>query len=304
MSVPQEASIYAQGYRKYTGERTGVAGSMWAVTIYSIRSMLGLGRRSLFKIAPILIIVYAIFIAFTMIGLAMIERFFQDTMTGEGGSDPFQLITLSVSITANLGSIAWFTVFVGPLTMIQDRRDGMFALYLTSPLNRVTYLLSKWAALVMVICLVSIGPGLLVLIGFSFAGRGPGSFADWMLTLARLVLSGVVVAALYAVFTMMVSALSRRLLFASIGTAVVLFVGSVVANILAASETISPRWSLICLPFTAERLVKGIFGESQSIVDIDLVGLGTPWLVLAGLAHLLIPATVIWLRYRKLGVER
>lgn len=293
MTTPEPAAlIYSQGYRRYTGPRTGVAGSMWALATFSLRNMLGIGRRGIFKIAPILIVGYAILVAVVFALIAALASF-------DNGTVP-----LGLTITANLGSLGWFAILIAPSTLIADRRDGLYALYLTTPLNRLTYLVSKWAAIVAVLCLVSIVPGLLVLVGFTFADGGPNTVGKWLTALGRLVLSGLVVSVLYALFAMMVAALSRRALFAGIASAVILWVGGGLSAALVLGSDFSPLWGLLSLPTAVEAIVATIFGDPVMIGDSPVTGLSTQWIWLAAAGHLLVPTTVLAVRYSQIGIER
>ena len=61
-----------------------------------------------------------------------------------------------------------------PDVMCTDRQTGMLGLYLAAPLTRDTYLAMKAAAVTSVITVVTLGPPVLLLVGYSMLDLGPG----------------------------------------------------------------------------------------------------------------------------------
>ena len=56
---------------------------------------------------------------------------------------------------------------------MSDRRNGMLAMYLSTPLHRGTYLTAKVIAVVGTLGLVTLGPPILVLLGLHVRRLGP-----------------------------------------------------------------------------------------------------------------------------------
>ena len=52
-----DARILDRGYRRYEGERSGVAGAVRSVAWHTVRSILGLGRKGRHKVFPIIVLV-------------------------------------------------------------------------------------------------------------------------------------------------------------------------------------------------------------------------------------------------------
>ncbi len=78
---------------------------------------------------------------------------------------------------------------------MSDRRNGMLAMYLSTPLHRGTYLAAKAIAVGATLGLVTLFPPILVLLGYTFDGSGPDGVGHWMLTLFRIFVSGIAVSA-------------------------------------------------------------------------------------------------------------
>ena len=90
-----------------------------------------------------------------------------------------------------------FTSFVAPEVLCTDRRTGMLGLYLASPLDRNTYLVSKAAAVASVLAVVTTGPQLLMLVAYALIGDGPGGPLDYVVVVLRILLAGLTMSALY-----------------------------------------------------------------------------------------------------------
>ena len=70
-------------------------------------------------------------------------------------------------------ALALFAAFVAPEALCTDRRTGMLDLYLAGPLDVKRYLAAKWAAVVGVMLVMTIGPQLFLLVAYSVEGAGP-----------------------------------------------------------------------------------------------------------------------------------
>ena len=62
-------------------------------------------------------------------------------------------------------------------------------MYLSTPLNRRTYLASKALAVGLTLALVTLGPPILLLLGYTVEGVGPDGVDGWLTVLFRIVLS-------------------------------------------------------------------------------------------------------------------
>ena len=54
-----DARIYDQGFRRYDGPRTGIAGALRSLVKHSLRQALGIGRSARYKLVPLPIVAMA-----------------------------------------------------------------------------------------------------------------------------------------------------------------------------------------------------------------------------------------------------
>ena len=204
------SEIHDRGYRKYEGARSGVAGAVRSLTWQTIRSIMGLGRPARHKVFPVIVVVIAALPAVVFVGFAILTR---DLGPPGNYSDLF-----AYSVTA----ILVFTAMVAPEALVRDRRDGMFSLYLSTPLTRSSYVGAKVLAVLAVMMIIALGPVLLALLGYTVVGDGPpwrwwnGSEVFLKLTTGSLVISAVM-----AAVAMAGSSVTDRRAFASVAVILV-----------------------------------------------------------------------------------
>jgi len=283
-----DARIHDRGYRPYTGPRAGVPGAVRSVAIHGFRSVLGLGRGGRHKVFPVLAIVIAFLPAIVFVGLAALF--------------PVDLIEdAAVSYSDYLGyvgvALVLFCGLAAPEVLARDRRDGMLPLYLSTPLRRDTYLLAKALAVTSVLCIVTIGPPLLQLLGYTFEGVGPDGVDGWLTVFVRVVVSGVVLSLLFASVSLAAASLTDRRAFASTGIILVLFGGLAVIDALVEAADGSSSLYLLSVLGAGFELVFRIYGEPGEFPEVStaLVAAATLGWTLAGVA------VVAW-RYRRMTV--
>ena len=127
------AQIFDRGYRRYTGERTGMSGSVRTLVRHSLRHALGLGRAARFKVVPVGVILMAYLPAAVFVGAAaLIPVNTEDFLPTYAGYYGFVAATIYL-----------LAGFVSPELLCADRRTGLLGVYLASPLNRPFYLIGK-----------------------------------------------------------------------------------------------------------------------------------------------------------------
>ena len=286
------ARIVDQGYRPYEGPREGIVGSIRTVVLHSLGRVLGIRRGAIAKILPILIIVISFLPAVTFVGMAaLLPR----SLVAEGilpsYGQYYGYITSAIVI---------FAAFVAPELLCTDRRTRMLGLLLASPLDRTTYLVAKGTAVLISLAVVTIGPPLLMLLAFTFEGAGPESLADWLAVFIRILVAGLVIAALHATLSLAVSSFTDRNGFASAAVLLVLLLSNIVVGILIEAAG-APSWTavfdLLSLPF---ELVTRIYPD----VDPGRPDLDTGVLTAAYVAWTLGFVAVMVERYRRLQVTR
>src|SRR4030095_850233 len=110
-------------------------------------------------------------------------------------------------ITAS--ALAFFSALIAPAALCPDRRTGLLGLYLSGPLAPPRHPGAHAARGFGVVLLITIGPLLFMLMANVVAGFGP-SAGETPKLLLRIVVTGLVTAALYTSLSMAVSSLTTR----------------------------------------------------------------------------------------------
>jgi len=290
-AADDEARILDRGYRRYTGHRRGVGGAIRSVAWQGLRSVLGLGRPARAKVLPLASIVFAYLPAVAFVGIAAVLPV---DLIGEDA-----LPTYSDYYGFIISAIVLFCALAAPEVLVGDRRTGMLALYLSTPLDRPSYLAAKVIALAVALAMVTVGPPLLLLVAYTFEGAGPEDVGDWLVLFMRILIAGVAVTTAFASTSMAAASLTDRRAFASVGIILLLLVSASLSGVLVDQAELSDLWwtiNLLAMPF---ELAQRIYGEPG-----DLPELSTWTVVAANLAWTLAGAAVVAWRYRRLRVTR
>lgn len=286
-----DAQIVARGFQRYEGRRSGVPGAIRSVSWESIRATMGLGRPARTKIFPVIAVVIAYLPAVVFIGIAVLIP--GDVLEPEEVADYagyYGFIILAIVL---------FSALVAPEVLVSDRRNGMLAMYLSTPLNRRTYLTAKAVAVVATLGLVTLGPPVLMLIGYTVDGAGPDGLGGWLGTLGRIVLSGVAISAALAAVSMAASSLTDRRAFAAIGIVLLIFASPILAAALIEGAELSPYWRVIDISTMPFELVFRIFGQPGNFPEL------TTWSILvSNVVWTLGGIAIVWWRYSKLVIAR
>ena len=288
---PGAARIFEGGYRRYDGQRLGAGHAFNSLRRHTLQRVLGLRRRATAKILPILTIVLAYLPAAVFVGvIALIpERRLTDFIIPPYG-DYYGYVTLAIFL---------FVSFVAPEALCPDRRFRVLSLYLASPLTRTTYLLAKAAAIASVLCVVTVGPTLLLLIGRVFQGAGPDGPGGVALVLVRILAAGVAVSAIYTAVSMAIASVTDRRAFASAGTVLLIIGSNIVVSVLHFVLDLPAAVRLGGLTLAPVELASRIFGEPGSVPSVPTVTVAA-----AGAAWVAVAAAFTWWRYRTLQVTR
>jgi ABC-2 type transport system permease protein len=288
--APGGAHIVERGFQRYEGERAGIGQAIRSVAWQSIRATLGIGRPARHKIFPVIAVAIAYVPAIVFVGLSVLVGDVLDPNEIADYASYYGFITAAILLFAGL---------VAPEVLVSDRRNGMLAMYLSTPLHRGTYLAAKGIAVVLTLALVTLGPPLLVLIGYTFDNVGPDGFGNWMLVLFRIFVSSFAVSGALTAISMAASSITDRRAFASIGVVLLALASPAVASALVEGADLSPNWRLIDVFSMPFELVYRVFGERGNFPElstINVVLVNLSWIV-GGLA------VVAW-RYSRLVVAR
>ncbi len=219
---PGEARIIDRGYRHYRGERTGVRGAQRTLVVHSVQRALGLRRTLWAKALPIATILIAYVPAIVFVGviaLVPIDELEVGFLPSYGEYYGFIIAAIMI-----------FVSLAAPEVLCTDRRTGMLGVYLSSPLDRDSYLAAKGAAIAGVLSLVCLGPPLLMLVANVLQNTGPDGAADIALTFLRVLAAGLALTLLYTAVTMGVASLTDRKSVAAAGIILLFLVSIMVAG--------------------------------------------------------------------------
>ena len=286
------AQIVERGYRRYDGERTGARGAVRSVAVNGLRAVLGLGRAARHKVLPVVAATMAYLPAVVFVGLAVL---LPDNLL-----DPEEVADYAGYYFFIVAALVLFTAFVAPDALTADRRSGMLALYLSTPLTRTSYLLARSMAVVATLLVVTLGPPLLLLIGYTFEGEGPDGFTGWLGIFWRVVACGVIVAGVYGGVSLALSSFTDRRAVASATIVLFMLVSAALTTTLVETGDLSSNWYLLNLLVAPFELVFRIYGEP----DNPQPDMSTTGLWLANLGWIFGSWGTAWFRYRTLSVDR
>jgi len=306
--VSEGARILDRGYRSYEGERLGVSAAVRSVARHTSYRALGIHRSARTKVFPVLVVTCAYLPTLIYVGVAVIgNRLERDGVPGRVMARQF-IPTYAANYGGIVLAILLFAAFVAPEVLCPDRRDGMLGIYLASPLDRGTYLLGKTLAVVALLSLVTLGPPLVLLLGYATQGYGPSGIAGWLGSIGRIVAAGVLVSAVFAAVSLAISSVTSRKGVAAASVLVVVFGSFATVTALIAQGGFSPSlgvFNLFTLPFEG---VYRVFAEPSSLVPPTPNGLieemSTTLVYAANAAWVLLCAAIVVLRYRRLEVGR
>jgi ABC-2 type transport system permease protein len=294
------ARIFEPGYRPYRGVRLGVSHSVSALARHTAERMLGLKRPARYKVLPFASVIIAYLPAIAFIGiLALIPNGrirIPNLIPGPGRYYGF--------ITA---AIILFAALAAPEALCPDKRSRFLGIYLSSPLNRSTYLLAKAIAVIGVLLLVTLGPPLLLLIGLALQNDGPRSFGEFMGTLGQILATGVALSLMFGALSLAIPSLTDRRAFASAGSLLLILGSTAITNVIVFGLG-GPKnvlaLSLARLPFElALRIftLTGLSTATTSGAGSTNTPLSTGVVVAASVGVTLVAAAITW--WRVVGVE-
>ena len=255
------AEVFDLGYRRYEGRRTSRWRRRYAIWRDGIRISLGLGRGAGAKIAPWLLIAFALVPAVVLI---VIASFVASLGRGAGDVD---LPSFAEYYGFAIVPIALFAAIVAPLLLCPDRKDGVLALYAARPITVTDYVTARWAAFLTVAAVATWLPEALLFGWYALDAPSTGSWlVDNWDVVPRFLLAGAAVAVVFTTLALFTASFTARRAYAAVATLAVLFVGSAIGGI--AEDNFSGRvadvLSLAALPQVLVDTVHWLFGDDLS----------------------------------------
>lgn len=285
------AHIFEGGYRRYDGPRSGPAAAVRSLARYTVQRIMGLRRAARHKVLPFLSVIIAYLPAIAFIGiLALVPKSANPQRFIPSYSEYYGFISAAILL---------FVIFSAPEALCPDRRHRSLSLYLASPLDRGSYLLSKVIAVFGVLLLVTTGPVVLLLIGYVLQNAGPDGPVEVMRTLLRIVAAGACMSAFYTALALGLSSLTDRRGLATGGALLVISGLHIVAGLLAFPMGLGESWELlspISAPLELAQRWYGAQGIFPNIPTWALAAACAAWTALG--------SAFVWWRYRDLQVTR
>ena len=301
----EAAQIIDQGYRSYDGPRTGLLGAVRSVVRYSVRHTLGLGRPARHKILPWLAVVIALVPAVVFVGLAVVLNV--DLISDEILPDYHEYYNF---ISA---ALFFYCGIVVPDILVSDRRSGMLQLYLSTPLQRWSYLVSKALAVALTLAVLTVGPVLFLLVAYTIEGSGPDGLIEWLKIFVQIMVAGAAISAAFTAASLAAASLTDRRAFASVGVILLLWGSGFVTAALVEGAEMSEQIYAFDLGGISDELKNRIFGaepfpeelqENEFMMGFGRAQLSTTFVAAANLAWVALGSAVVWWRYRRLALSR
>lgn len=294
-------TVFDIGYQPYTGVREGLHRSRLAIYKDGLRTALGIGRGGKAKLLPWLFIAILSGLAAIMAMVAGAA----DRLGGSGTAEKMNLPTHSDYYGIASMIVFVFAAVVGPELLCRDRRDGVINLYLVRPVTGTDYIAARWLAFFTVVLGAVWLPQLILFTGLSMGDVDPLAYLQkhW-LNVPRFLLSGAAIAAYATTLALLTASFTTRRAYAS-----VFLVGLLVISTpftLGASQEIGGKvgqwismFSLSNIPLHVNDI---IFGQTSEMTEkAPALELGSTMLVAWYFICTLVPATVLWSRYRRLS---
>ena len=291
---PSTGVIHDIGYGHYDGPRLGRGYIRRSLFVDSARGAYGLGRTGRAKVMPMLLLVAMCLPALVIVVIT--------TLTGAS-----ELVGDYTSYVINLQIvIAIYVAGQAPVSVSRDLRFGVSSLYFSRPLERVDYVVAKFAALTSAIFLLVAAP-LTILLAGALVAKLP--LSDQLPDYLRAMAGGLLVALVLAGIGLVIAAMTPR---RGLGVAAIISVLMVLAGVQGATQEIALQEGAdnlagylgLLSPFT---LVDGV---QSRVLGADSVLLAPPPGTTGAVVFALVVALVIaasfaalLLRYRKVSVS-
>jgi ABC-2 type transport system permease protein len=203
--------IHDLGYRRYDGARDGTATIARTLYATGLRHTYGLGRSGKSKILPFILLAMATLPAAIVVGVVVLTGLGRLPVTYADYTNQVQLV------------ISLFAAAQAPVLFSRDLRHRSIVLYLARPLSSSVFAVTRWLSLTTSLLLFMWVPTFLLFAGALLAGLDK---SDQLEGLLKAVALQVLLAALVAGLTGLISSVSLRRGFAVVGSVVALIVVS------------------------------------------------------------------------------
>jgi ABC-2 type transport system permease protein len=207
--MPETGVIHDIGYQRYEGPRLGRGYGMRSLYVHSVRSAYGLGRSAWAKVLPIGLLAFASIASLVLV-----------VVNTQLPTEVIDYVGIASTFTY---AATVFVAVVAPELVSVDLRSNLLQLYLSRPLRRRDYALTKLASLATATFVLFAIPMLIMFLGMAFnTDTGIAGVFDELGGLFQGLLASVIHAALLSALALPLASLSGRRVFAS-GMIIALF---------------------------------------------------------------------------------
>ncbi|QES49108.1 hypothetical protein DEJ50_16130 [Streptomyces venezuelae] len=295
MATDTSTQIHNIGYRSYDGARLGRAYARTSLFSQSLRGAYGLGRSAKSKVLPMILFAVMCIPALIIVAVAIAVP---------GSTDlPMKYTTYAITTQVVIGL---YLASQAPQSVSRDLRFKTVPLYFSRPIERVDYVLAKYAAMASALFILTATPLLIMYIGSLLAKF---DFADQTEGFAQGLVSVLLLSILFAGLGLVMAALTPRRGFGVAAVIALLLIpyGAVSTIQVVALETGNSsaiEWMGLFSPITLIDGVQTAFLNADSAFpggDGPSAGVGIVYL-LAVFALIAGSYAALMARYRKAGL--
>ncbi|MFG2293154.1 ABC transporter permease subunit [Streptomyces sp. NPDC048603] len=254
MAADSSTQIHNIGYRSYEGPRLGRAYARTSLYSQSLRGAYGLGRSAKSKVLPMLLFAVMCVPALIIVAVAIAVP---------GSTDlPIKYTTYALTTQVVIGL---YLASQAPQTVSRDLRFKTVPLYFSRPIERVDYVLAKYAAMASALFVLTATPLLIMYIGSLLAKF---DFGDQTKGFGQGLVSVLVLSVLFAGLGLVMAALTPRRGF---GVAAVI--------------------ALLLIPYGAVSTIQAVALETGNTGAIEWMGLFSPITLIDGFQTAFLGAT-------------
>lgn len=289
-----QSQIHNIGYRKYEGPRLGRAYARRSLYSQSLRGAYGLGRSAKSKVLPMILFAVMCLPAAIIVAVAVATNL-KDL--------PLEYTRYAIVTQAVIGL---YLAAQAPQSVSRDLRFKTIPLYFSRPIERLDYVLAKFAAMASALFVLTAAPVLILYVGSLLAKM---DFAEQTKGFAQGLVSVALLSVLFAGLGLVMAALTPRRGFGVAAVIAVLTISyGAVSTIQAIAHeqgsTGAIEWFGLFSPITLIDGVQTAFlGATTSFPAGDGPGAGTGAVYLLVVLALIAGSyAVLMRRYRKVGL--
>lgn len=294
MSARPAGSIYDLGYQRYDGARLGRRHAVWALYLYSLRNVFGIGRSFWAKAAAFGLLAIALLPAIVQLGISAISPADVEFVAPEEYYEIIQVV------------LAIFCAVVAPELAARDQRTNTLPLYFSRPIERDDYAFSKYLALVTGMLALTLIPQLLMFTGNASAADDSFDYLkdNWQ-DLPAIAASAALLSALVAAIGLAIASQTSNRAYSTIGVlAAFLLTSAIAASVFEASEDGIGPIALLLSPFhTVRGFTFWIFDVAHDpdsqLGRADLPGVAY---LISAASFTFITLSILLQRYRRLAL--